>query len=48
MLTSDLMTLDKKFKVEVFSWDLCTQHLETSKNNFFLHENYQIFSFLIP
>jgi len=34
MLTSALRALDKKYKLEIVSWNLCIQHIETSKNNF--------------
>jgi len=34
MLTSALREFDKKFKVQILSWDLWIQHIETSKATF--------------
>jgi len=45
ILTSVLRVLDKKFKIETLSCDLCIQHIKTSKSNFFLHKSYHLFPF---
>jgi len=47
MLTSALREFDKKFKVQILSWDLWIQHIETSKSNFFYMKIINCFHFLI-
>jgi len=46
MLTSALKALDKRFKMEILSWNLCIQHIKTSKSNIFYIKVYQLFLFI--
>jgi hypothetical protein len=45
MLTSALRALYKKFKVEILFWDLCIEHIEASKSNFFYMKAINCFRF---
>jgi len=42
MLTSVLTTFFKKFKEKISSWKWYIQHIESLKNNFFLHKTYKL------
>jgi len=33
ILTSTLKTLNKRFKIETLSWNLCIEHIKKSKSN---------------